>query len=91
MRRDRASLLDVDQWEKDHAKRYPPPERSLVEAMYDRVHANPGARTLIVTRLEWQLLKAACGWGSHPEAVAPEMYCILGYPVVILEDGELSW
>lgn len=71
------------------ARRWPPAEREINQGIYDRHWANPSASTLIVTRLEWQLLKAANGIVMNPcdETKAK----LLGKPVVILEDGEMSW
>lgn len=73
----------------EHAKRWPPPEREINQGIYDRASANRSATTLIVTRLEWQLLKAANGIIMNPADETKAT--LLGKPVVILEDEEMSW
>jgi hypothetical protein len=69
----------------EHSIKYPPPKRTITEGMYDRVRANRRASTLVLTRLEWELLCAANGYHPDDEPI------LFGRPVVILEDEEMSW
>lgn len=69
--------------------KYPKARRGINEAMYDRHQANPTATTLIVTRCELELLCEANGYPYPPIPGDPVL--LLGKPVVILEDSEMSW